>query len=223
MKKSKTTNIILGLVFISLGVIFFGNNLNIWDIDLFFDGWWTLFIVIPSLISLIRHGANSSAFAGIIIGLLLLLGCQDILSWSIIGKLILPVLFVIIGLTLIIQSHGYDIKKIKHKENAKVLPYTAIFSGIDEKVGKTLEGSKCLSVFGGIDLDLREAKIKEDIVIDCTAIFGGIDLLLPKNVNVDVNGVPIFGGVENKVFSSDKKYPTIHINYVCIFGGVEVK
>lgn len=223
MKKSKTTNIIVGLIFISLGVIFFGNNLNIWDIDLFFDGWWTLFIVIPSLISLVRHGINSSSFTGIIIGVLLLLGCQDILSWSMIGKLILPVIFVIIGLTLIIQSKDYHVKKVKQKKDIKVADYTAIFSGIEEKVGKNFEGSRCLCVFGGIDLDLRDAKIKEDVVIDCTSIFGGIDLLIPKNVNVKINGIPLFGGVENRVFIDDQKCPTIYLNYVCIFGGIEIK
>jgi len=48
MKNSKTTNIIVGLIFLSLGIILFGNNLKLWDINLFFDGWWTLFIIVPS-------------------------------------------------------------------------------------------------------------------------------------------------------------------------------
>ena len=223
MKRSKKTNIILGLLFIVVGVIFTGNNFNIWDIDLFFDGWWTLFIVVPSVISLVRDGANSSAFTGIIIGVLLLLGCQDIIDWSIIAKLILPLFLVILGLSFIMKSRNYDGGRVKHKNEEKVLKYNAIFSGVEEKISKKFEGSECTSIFGGIDLDLRTAKIKEDIVIDCTSIFGGISILVPNNINVEANGIPIFGGVENKVGTTDKKQPTIHINYVCVFGGVEVK
>ena len=45
MKKFR--NILWGLVLIILGLIFGGNALGITDINLFFDGWWTLFIIVP--------------------------------------------------------------------------------------------------------------------------------------------------------------------------------
>jgi len=122
MKNSKTTNIIVGLIFLSLGIILFGNNLKLWDINLFFDGWWTLFIIVPSVISLFRSGNKISSLTSITIGVLLLLACQDIITWSLIWKLILPIIFVSIGLSIIFgynKNNKCDIsdKKIKNDNN----------------------------------------------------------------------------------------------------------
>ena len=48
-------NKILGLIFIVIGIIIMLNALDVTNIDIFFDGWWTLFIIIPSLVSLINQ------------------------------------------------------------------------------------------------------------------------------------------------------------------------
>lgn len=50
----KKTNILWGLVFIILGVIFGLNALEITNINIFFSGWWTLFIIVPSFIDLFK-------------------------------------------------------------------------------------------------------------------------------------------------------------------------
>ena len=47
-------NIIWGLLFIIVGIIVFTNSFGITNITIFFDGWWTLFIIIPSLVSLVN-------------------------------------------------------------------------------------------------------------------------------------------------------------------------
>ena len=50
MKEMK--NVLWGMVLIILGLILGGNALGIFDINLFFDGWWTLFIIVPCFINL---------------------------------------------------------------------------------------------------------------------------------------------------------------------------
>lgn len=224
MKESRLTNIIWGLVFIIAGVVFLGNALNIWSVELFFDGWWTLFIVVPSIVGLFRHGARMSSFFGIVIGILLFLACQDLIDWSIVWKLFVPVILVMIGLSLIFKPKAYIDRKVVKKGGKGILNYTAIFSGQEEKINnKKFEGADCVAVFGGIDLDLRKAKIKEDIVIECVAVFGGIDILVPEGINIKTSGVPIFGGVETKTAETDTNKPTIYVDYTCVFGGVEIK
>ena len=71
----KITKILWGIVLIVLGVIFALNALNIADINVFFDGWWTLFIIIPSLISLFNDHDKVGGLIGIAIGVFLLLCC----------------------------------------------------------------------------------------------------------------------------------------------------
>ena len=43
--------IIWGIAIIALGVIFGGNALGLFNLNVFFDGWWILFIIVPSVIS----------------------------------------------------------------------------------------------------------------------------------------------------------------------------
>ena len=47
---NKISSLLWGLVFIIVGVIFGLNALDITNINVFFDGWWTLFIIIPCFI-----------------------------------------------------------------------------------------------------------------------------------------------------------------------------
>ena len=54
--------IIWGIAIIALGVIFGGNALGLFTLDIFFDGWWTLFIIIPSAISLITDKEKLSHY-----------------------------------------------------------------------------------------------------------------------------------------------------------------
>ena len=51
---NKLSKVIWGLVLIVLGIIFGLNALEITNINVFFDGWWTLFIIVPSFIDLFK-------------------------------------------------------------------------------------------------------------------------------------------------------------------------
>ena len=56
----KLSNIIWGILFIFIGSIWALNATGIADIDIFFDGWWTLFIIVPSIIGIIDNPKDSS-------------------------------------------------------------------------------------------------------------------------------------------------------------------
>ena len=213
MKNSK--NIIWGLVLIAIGVILAGNAVNLFDIDVFFDGWWTLFIIIP-------------CFAGLLTGVSLLLACQNVIDFSMIWKLLLPAIVICIGLSIIFKNTfdkelNKSIDKLNKKLN-KDSGHCATFSGQNIKVDEEFTGTNLNAIFGGIDIDLRKAKIKDDALINVTSIFGGVDIFLPEDVKVKVKSNSVFGGVSNKKEIIDKKdTKTIYINATCIFGGVEIK
>ena len=50
----KFGNVLWGIVLIIIGLIIGGNALGIVNINIFFDGWWTLFIIIPCFIGLFK-------------------------------------------------------------------------------------------------------------------------------------------------------------------------
>ncbi|MBR2315613.1 MAG: hypothetical protein IKA56_03120, partial [Clostridia bacterium] len=78
----KFSNILWGLLFIALGVIIGLNSFGVTDINLFFDGWWTLLIIIPCTIELFRSRDKTGNLIGIAVGIALLLACQDILTFD---------------------------------------------------------------------------------------------------------------------------------------------
>lgn len=51
----KLNRILWGVVLVAVGVVFALNALHIVDINIFFDGWWTLFIIIPCTVGLITE------------------------------------------------------------------------------------------------------------------------------------------------------------------------
>lgn len=226
----KVSAIMWGLVLVALGVILGGNALGWFDINIFFKGWWTLFIIVPCAISLITNPREwLGDLIGIIIGVSLLLASQDVISFGSLWKLLLPAIVILIGLSLIIRnlfSHKFDkaVEKLNDKFD-KDDESGAVFGGTNiNMAGKEFKGKNLSAVFGAVKLDLRDAKIKEDVIINATAVFGGVEILVPDDIIVETKSNSFFGGVSNKRTANPKdKAPTIYINGMALFGGVEVK
>lgn len=226
MKKSK--NIIWGVVLLVIGLIAGCNVLGIADINIFFHGWWTLFIIIPCFIGLLTDHDKTDNIIGLIIGGGLLLVCQDILSFELVWKMFIPIILVVIGLSMIFKDTigGKVAKEIKklNTENGKKNEYCAVFSGEQVKFDRQVfEGAEINAIFGGVKLDLREADIPSDVVISACALFGGVDILIPENVNVKVKSTSIFGGASDKSRHNGEAETVIYVDAICIFGGVDVK
>ncbi|WP_343009307.1 LiaF transmembrane domain-containing protein [Clostridium celatum] len=110
MKKDYSA-LIWGIGFIILGIIFAGNTLNLWSIDVFFPGWWTLFLIVPGLVSMIKYGFNWGSGILVIVGIILLFDRLDIISGAIMWKLVVPLVLVIIGISIISSFFKGNSKK----------------------------------------------------------------------------------------------------------------
>lgn len=221
-------NILWGIVLIIIGVIIGLNTMGIINIDIFFDGWWTLFIIVPCFIGLFTNNDKTGNIIGLLVGVILLLGMQNIIDFNLIWKLLLPSIIVIIGLSLIFKNTfnskiNSEIKKLNSKDT-KDNEYWATFSGQRIDIpNEEFKGATLNSVFGSITCDLREAKIKEDVVINTSSVFGGIDIIVPDDVNIKIKSNSIFGGVNNKKKNNEDNKYTIYVNASCLFGGVDIK
>lgn len=227
MKKSKT--IIWGIILIIAGILLAVNSLGIADINIFFDGWWTLIIIIPCFIGLFTESDKVGNLIGILIGVFLLFCCQNILSFDLFLKLVFPIVIIAVGAKMIFgsfkSSKSTKVMDEVVSSGGNVRNTTATFSGQDVNYsGEIFSGAEYNAIFGGIKCDLRGAVIDKDCVIKATAIFGGIDIFLPPNVNVKVNSNSFFGGISNKAHqNSSANTVTIYIEGTCLFGGVDIK
>jgi predicted membrane protein len=231
--RNKVSNVLWGLFFIIIGVGFAGNALNIWDFHLFFDGWWTLFIIIPCFISMIQSGFGTGSTVGFIIGVMLLLNYQVDFRINFWG-LVIPIILIFIGVRILFQgafhkrvhiNEGFTSGVEGQNYTNTVKPeYTAVFSSNRIHITEEFYKTSISAIFGSIVLDLRDAIINGDCEINVQAIFGGVDIFLPQNVKVKINNVPIFGGVSNKYSQyADPTAPTVYINSTSMFGGIDIK
>ena len=223
----KFGNLLWGIAFIVVGIVIAVNALGIAQINIFFDGWWTLFIIVPCFINLIKGPDRMANFIGLVIGVALLLMAQGIISFSIIRKLILPFILVMIGIGFIFKDffNGKINEKIKTLNKSGMKEYAGIFGGNKvDMSNEVFDGADLNAVFGGVDLNLVNSKIDGEQVVNATAIFGGITIKVPQNVNVKIKSSAIFGGVDNKVKNiNGENIPTIYVNAFCMFGGVDIK
>lgn len=224
----KNDNIIWGIVLIIVGIILGLKALGIFEFNIFFKGWWTLFIIIPCFIGIIKHESKTGSIIGLIIGIMLLLDVRDVIDTDLFWKLIIPMIFVVIGISMIFKnsiSEGIrkEISKLDTNENKNYL--TATFGEQSMSYDKEVfTGSVINAIFGEVKLNLRNCKIKEDVVINTTSIFGGVDILVPDDINIKLISTNIFGGVDNKVKREvNPKFKTIYINATNIFGGTDIK
>ncbi len=224
----KLSSILWGVVLIVIGVVIALNALEITDIDIFFDGWWTLLWIVPCTIGLFTEKDKTGNLIAIAVGVFLLLCCQGILDFDKVWKLAIPAIIIIIGLKMILGTLFNDKtaqvqKKLDENGRAQHAAFAAFTGNHVDFDGQGFYGAELNAVFGAIEYDLRNAIITEDCVIKATAIFGGIDILLPDNVNVKVTSNSIFGGVSNKYRSLRSEGVTVYINGSGVFGGVDVK
>ncbi len=206
MKKS---NIIMGSIIIILGLILAGNQLGFWQLYLFFDGWWAFIIIIPSIVGLLKKQWISGVF-GLFLGVVLFFTANGIID----KLLIAPLFLIIIGVVIILPKHN------KLSENTKK-EYVSMFSINEHKLLSLPESISASAIFGGIDLDLTGATIGKDVIIDCICLFGGINIIVDKNVQVEVKGFPIFGGIKNR--STPNSKTKILIKSISVFGGINIK
>ncbi len=225
----KFSNILWGLLFIALGVIIGLNSFGITDINFFFDGWWTLFIIIPCTIELFRSRDKTGNLIGIAVGVALLLACQGILTFDMLWKLMLPGILVIIGLSLVFKDVLFGKKSASFKRSSDKKGqednHFAAFSSKNIKYdGQVFYGNDLTAVFGSVVCDLRNAIIDEDVIINANATFGGVEVIVPENVNVEIKSTAIFGGVEDKRrVGTIANAPTVFVSGMCLFGGVDIK
>lgn len=203
----KIENTVIGLILIIIGVIIGLNAFHITNIDLFFDGWWTLFIIVPCFFGLFKDQDKTENIIGLIVGIYLLLYCQGLINFQFAWKLVVPVIFVLIGLKMIFKD---TFNKKKPRQN---IYDNQLYTGGNYDV-----------TFNGLILDLSKAYLNEETNITISTLFGGVDLYLPDDVNIQIQSSNFLGGVdlhkrENKIENTK----VIYLNARCIFGGINIK
>jgi hypothetical protein len=102
----------------------------------------------------------------------------------------------------------------------------AVFGGVSRKGRwRIRKRTQALAVFGGMDLDLRQA-VFEDPAVEISGFwcFGGLDIKVPAGMEVREQVVGIFGGTDiDDLGELQPGAPTLVIKGLALFGGVKVR
>ena len=186
------------------------------------SSWWPLIVILIGLIQVIKH--TSSPLSGILFITVGLLFLGRNFEWFP-GEMLFPIIIILAGCWFIF---GRFLGKTK-QESIDRVNYFTLFSGLEtNNDSQDFKGGSVTAVFGGSEIDLRNARISENgALLELTAVFGGIELTVPVNWQVHITGTPLFGGWENKTVSTLREgahnLPILRINCTAMFGGVTVK
>ncbi len=134
-----------------------------------------------------------------------------------------PILLVLFGLSLVF-SH---LRSRPSESSAASVTAFAVFGGSEKRTSTSdFKGADLTALFGGVELDLRDAEVADPPAhISANAMFGGVEVIVPRNWNVQVDVVPLFGGGSDERPYREKEHDSVDlvITGLAMFGGVGVK
>jgi predicted membrane protein len=101
----------------------------------------------------------------------------------------------------------------------------AILGGVSRgNNSRAFRGADLLAIMGGYQLDLRQAAIHGDAVIDIFVMWGGIEIRVPEDWSVSSKIVPVMAGVEDKTRPPQgAREHRLELRGFALMGGVEIK
>ena len=222
-----TSQVVLGLLVVGMGVLFLLDNLDILNFR-HAIGFWPLVFVVAGCAALFGNGPRSGNYMGgvlIAIGLLMILGRMGYfyISWGTLW----PLVMIALGGLVLYRSLGPGRVARPAAAGAgpdNVVDIVAVLGGFERRVGSPdFRGGEITAVMGGCALDLREASIVKEAVINVFTIWGGINIKVPPDWTVVLNGTPLMGGFSEKTATPPDGSKRLVITGYAIMGGVEVR
>lgn len=220
-----TPQLVMGLLIIALGVLFTLDKLGIADADMYLR-YWPVGLIAIGLTKLwqVRDGMGG-AFGGLVFtlaGLWLLLEQTAVIRisfWE-----MWPLLLVLFGAYLVWQGLSGR-RRLTGVDTTSTISATAILGGVLRRNNsRNFRGGDLTAVMGGCEIDLRQASINGDAVMEIFAMWGGIEIRVPEDWTVISRVTPLLGGVDDK--TRPPQGTTAHrltLRGFAIMGGVEVK
>lgn len=208
-----------GVLLVALGV---GMLLDIADVVDFWSHlgtWWPVLLIAAGALVVVDTPRNW--LWGLVLaaaGGVFLLSTLEVLAVSA-GRLVAPVVVLAIGVSLLVGA--VRVGRPVATDGTKTF---ALFGGNEVRLGaEPFTGGQASAMFGGADLDLRDAVVEDGAVIDVFTFAGGIDLKVPEDVRVVNQVTALLGGVGDKTKTTDPQGPRLYLRGQVLLGGIDVR
>ena len=220
---------IFGGIVCLVGIVLLLDHLGVLNVDHI----WRFWPLIPMGIGaahLAEPGRRQWGAIVLLVGTLFLVNSLNILhfDWS----RLWPLLIILVGGSMIWNSIIGQRRRRDFPDSAATMNAYAVFSGIERRItAKDFRFGRVSAVFGGVELDFRDADMEGDTAeLEVNAIFGGAEIRVPDNWRVESQSQIIFGGLSDSTRNANRPddpaapgNKTLIISGTVTFGGVEVK
>lgn len=218
-----TSRALVGSGFVAVGTLVLLDQQEVVDAGSVIADWWPALILLGAGLELLSRPPRwISATVFGVLGVVLLGVTTEVLTGSALAVL-WPVGIIGLGLWLLLRRPGATGRASASRD--QTIEVIAMFSG--QRVANTareFHGGSATAVFGGVEVDLADATIEGEAVLDTVALFGGVEVFVPNGWRVVLDGPAVFGANESHVPTpTDPGAPTLRVRATAIFGGVEVK
>jgi len=233
--------LVMGLIVISLGVLFLLENLGYVYVRDIWEFWPVILIVLGAsrMATCRSNGAMISGLILMVIGGIFLAHNLGYIPFDV-ARLFWPVVLILAGVGMLFR--GFERSWGQNPFQGMNLPFNVpnmaqdspdstrqfcIFGGSRRRVtSQQYEGGEALAIFGGVNIDLRQAGSKKpEVYLEANALFGGVDIRVPDSWAISVRGVGIFGGFDDHSRYRDPQpgKPTLVVTGTAMFGGVSIR
>ena len=217
-----TSQFLLGVIVIVVGVLLLLETTDLVATD-------ELLVYVPSLFVLVGLWALVRSGFRNVVGPVVLVGVAGAaqlvaLDYATVDEVVSfwPLLLVAFGLSIILgQVRG----RVRETEDSFTSAFAA-FGGVEKRnTSKGFTGADLTALFGGAELDLRDAGLQERPArINAVAMFGGVDVIVPRDWNVRLDVLPVLGGASDERPRREGEHEGVDlvVTGFAAFGGVTV-
>lgn len=217
------SQLILGLLVVIVGLLLLGETTDLYDTDFVLAYVPSLFILL-GVYALVRSGFRN-VFGPVVIIVAAAawqLVTLEVVAWADLVQF-WPLVLVLFGLSVIV-GQWRSRPTVADQSDVSGL---AVFGGSQQRsTASAFTGATLTALFGGAELDLREATVADPPAhVSAVALFGGVTIVVPRGWNVELDVLPILGGVSDDRPRRDADHETLDlvVSGFVAFGGITIE
>lgn len=213
---------LLGVLVVLLGTVLLLDTTGVADTS-------SLLNYVPSLFVLLgMYALVSSGFRNVFgpLVVIVLAGAWQVAALDLVPEANLasfwPALIILFGVSLLLGR----MRTAPEAVGGERVDGIAVFGGRTQRVtGPAFVGADVTALFGGYEVDLRDATVEDRPArISALAMFGGVEVIVPREWNVQLDVLPIFGGAEDERPRREVEHDGVDlvVTGFAAFGGISI-
>lgn len=184
----------LGSVLVALGILWLLDAAGLLAAGQLIGRWWPAALIALGVLAAIgERRLAPGPMLLVLVGTAFLIDQLGIVR---LGAMIWPFAAIVVGCWMLVE-YALHRKAGRHaSDRGNVFALLGGSHAVNRS--NRFEHADVSAVLGGATLDLREATLAPGAQVDALALFGGIEVIVPQGWRVEVSGLPIFGGYQDK-------------------------